>query len=222
MRRELGDERARYGRKDGNERLRDVLAWPGIHRFATGVILVILVGALLIAAVQGSFENLRNLAVGDCLYVPTAAALDPTSTRPIGDAAAVELIVVAGGAQKAGCTASHGHEVSAIVIGPDPSLPPASGIGTLFDRSAINRLMLPLCEAVFADYVGHSLVGSAFVTFPAVPEAPEWIAGGRRTICLVARDDGGLSRRWGTPRRSRRRQDRHRGRDTSRVPRPAA
>ena len=190
MRRELGDERKRYGRKTFREQLGDAIAWPGSHQFAAGVIAVVVVGALLIAYASGHFEDPRTLTVGNCLYVPTAAALDPTSTRPIGDAAAVELIVVAGGAQKAGCTASHGHEVSAILSGPEPSLPRASGIGTLFDRDAIHRLMQPLCEAAFADYVGHSLVGSAFVTFPAVPEAPQWIAGGRRTICLVARNDG--------------------------------
>lgn len=190
MHRELGDERARYGRKGLGERVEDAIAWPGSHRFATGVIVVVVVGALLIAAAQGRFERPRDLAAGDCLYVPTAAALDPISTRPIGDAGAVELVVVAGGAQKAGCGASHGHEVSAIVTGPDPSLPRETGIGTIFDRDAIHRLTRPLCEAAFAGYVGHSLDGSAFVTFPAVPEAPEWIAGGRRTICLVARNDG--------------------------------
>lgn len=189
MVRELGDERRRYGRKDVREQLGDAVAWPGSHRFATGVILVVLVGALLIAAAQGRFVDSRNLAVGDCLYVPTASALDPTSTRPVGDATAAELILVTGGAQLAGCTASHGHEVSAVLIGPDPG-PAASGIGALLDRAAIHRLMQPLCEAAFAGYVGHALAGSAFVTFPAVPEAPEWIAGSRRTVCLVVRTDG--------------------------------
>lgn len=189
MHRELGDERTRYGRKTLREQVEDALAWPGSHRFATGVLLVILVGAVLIAIASGQPQDPRNLAVGDCLYVPTAAALDPTSTRPIGDATAVELVVVAGGAQKAGCGASHGHEVSAIVTGPDPS-PRASGIGTLFDRDAIHRITRPMCEAAFEGYVGHALEGSAYVTFPVVPEAPEWIAGGRQTICLVARNDG--------------------------------
>lgn len=189
MHRELGDERTRYGRKDLREQLGDAIGWPASHRFATGIIVVVILGALLISLSQGRFEDPRSLAVGDCLYVPTAAALDPTSTRPIGDAAAVELIVVAGVAQKAGCTASHGHEVSAIVTGPEPS-PRGTGIGTLFDRDAIHRLARPLCESAFAAYVGRALDGSAFVTFPVVPDAAEWVAGGRRTICLVARNDG--------------------------------
>jgi hypothetical protein len=190
MQRELGDERARYGRKTFREQVDDVIAWPGTHRFATGIILVVVAGAVLISAVRGRFEDPANLAVGDCLYIPTAAAQDPTATRPIGEAAAVELVVVAGGAQKASCTASHGHEISAILTGPDPGTPRPSGIGALFDRDAIHRLTQPLCEAAFAGYVGHTLGGSSFVTYPVVPEAPEWIAGGRRTICLVARNDG--------------------------------
>ena len=189
MQRQLGDERARYGRKSLREHAADVIAWPGSHRFATGIILVVVAGAILISAVRGRFEDPGNLAVGDCLYVPTAAAQDPTATRPIGAAAAVELVVVAGGAQKAACTASHGHEVSAILTGPDPG-PRPSGIGVAFDRDAIHRLMQPQCEAAFEGYVGHALAGSSFVTYPAVPEAPEWIADGRRTLCLVARNDG--------------------------------
>jgi hypothetical protein len=189
MHRELGDERARYGRKGLREQLDDALAWPGGYRFAAGVVAVVVLGAVLIALISGRAVDPRNLAAGDCLYVPTAAALDPTATRPIGAEADVELLVVGGEAQKAACTASHGHEVSAILIGSDPG-PRASGIGTVFDRDAVHRLMQPLCEAAFADYVGHSLDGSPFVTFAAVPEAPAWIAGGRRTICLVARDDG--------------------------------
>lgn len=182
MPRELGDERSRYGRRSLREQVDDALAWPASHRLATGVILVVVVGALLLSVGSGRFANPDSLAVGDCLYVPTAAAKDPVSTRPIGDAAAVELIVVAGGAQEAGCTASHGHEVSAIVTGPAASAP--------VDRDAIHTLTRPLCEAAFPDYVGHPLAGSRFVTFPVVPEAPVWTAAGRRTICLVARNDG--------------------------------
>jgi hypothetical protein len=189
MHRELGDERARYGRKSLREVLDDALAWPGSHRFAAGVIAIVVVGAILIALISGRAEDARNLAVGDCLYVPTAAALDPTATRPIGAEGDVELLVMGGGAQKAGCGASHGHEVSAILTGPEPG-PRASGIGTAFDRDAIHRLMQPLCEAAFEGYVGRPLQGSALVTFPVVPEAPAWLAGARRTICLVARNDG--------------------------------
>lgn len=189
MHRELGDERARYGRKTWREQLDDAIAWPGTHRFASGIILAVVVGALLLSAARGRTSSLGDLRVGDCLYIPTAAALDPVSTRPIGDSAAVEDVVVAGGAQEASCSASHGHEVAAILTGPDPGAG-ASGTPGLVDRDAIHRLTRPLCEAAFPGYVGHALAGSVYEVDPVVPDASTWVAGGRRTVCLVARIDG--------------------------------
>jgi len=192
MHRELGDERSRYGRKSWRERIDDALAWPGIHRGATAIILIVFGGAVALSILSGRGVDRRHLAVGDCLYVPTAAARDPSTTRPIGEAAPVEEVVVAGGAQRTGCTASHGHEVSAILTGPEPTARPIGEIGTLFDRDAIHRLMQPLCEAAFAAYVGRDRAGSVYVTFPVVPEVTAWIAEARSTVCLVARSDG----RW--------------------------
>jgi hypothetical protein len=189
MHRELGDERRRYGRKSLSEQIDDALAWPGSHLAATGVILAIVIGAALLYVATARPVDPRQLAVGECLYVPTDAAKDPTTSRPIGEPGVVEDVIVRLGAERAECTASHGHEVSAIVTGPEPS-PRETGIGTRFDRDAIHRLMQPACDAAFAGYVGRPLAGSVYVTFPAVPEAPEWIADGRRTVCLVARADG--------------------------------
>lgn len=189
MHRELGDERTRYGRRSWREQLDDAIAWPGSHRFAAGIIIGVIVGALLLSATRGRPTSRGDLEVGDCLYVPTAAAQDPVSTRPIGDASAAEDVVVAGGAQEASCTASHGHEVAAIVTGPDAGAAASAAPG-LFDRDAIHRLTKPMCEAAFPGYVGHALAGSVYETYPIVPEAPAWIANGRRTVCLVARVDG--------------------------------
>jgi hypothetical protein len=187
--RELGDERARYGRKSLAERLDDALAWPANHRAATAVLLVIIGGGALLYVATARPVDPRDLAIGDCLYVPTEAAKDPTSARPIGESGAVEDVIVRLGALRAGCTASHGHEVSAVVTGPEPSSS-ATGIGALFDRDAIRRQTQPLCDAAFPGFVGHALAGSIYVTFPVAPETAEWIAGGRRTVCLVARADG--------------------------------
>lgn len=189
MRRELGDERKRYGRKSLREQLEDAIAWPGNHRSATGVILVVIAGALLLVAVRGGATSLRGLAVGDCLYIPTAAAQDPLSLRPIGEAPAVEEVLITAGAEEAACTASHGHEVAAIVVLPDPSR--ATGeIGQLFDRDAIRRQAQPLCDAAVEAYLGHALADSTFVAFPVAPEPKAWVDGGRQTVCLVARRDG--------------------------------
>lgn len=189
MHRELGDERSRYGRKSWRETIDDALAWPGTHRGATAIVLLVLGGAVALALLTGRGIDRRDLAVGECLYVPTAAARDPVSTRPIGEAEPVEEVVVAGGAQRTDCTASHGHEVTAIVLDPEPSRA-AGEIGTLLDRDGLHRLTQPSCDAAFAAYVGHELAGSRYATFPVVPEPQAWIAEGRRTVCLVARRDG--------------------------------
>lgn len=195
MPRELGDERARYGRKSLRERLEDSIAWPSEHPFATGVIVIVVAGALLLASLRGRSASVADLAVGDCLFVPTAAARDDANPRPIGEEPVVLDVLLTGGAQQAACTASHGHEVSAIVTPASPTLP-SLGPGempTVLDGPAMRALTAPLCEDAFEAYVGRPLDGSRYVTFPVVPGADgaaAWITGGRRTVCLVARADG--------------------------------
>ena len=194
MPRELGDERARYGKKGLRERLEDVIAWPVEHRFATGVIVIVVAGALLLASLRGRAATLADLAVGDCLFVPTAAARDDASSRPIGEEPVVLDFLLTGGAERAACTASHGHEVSAIVTPTLPTVPTrAPGeMSNLLDEAAMRALTAPLCEDAFEAYVGRPLDESRYVTFPVVPGvdgAAAWIAGGRRTACLVARAD---------------------------------
>ena len=192
MPRELGDERARYGQRSLRERLDDVIAWPASHHFATVVILVVVVGALLLAAARGLSVNLRDLAVGNCLYVPTAAALDAGSARPIGEAAVVVSVLLTDGAERTACTASHGHEVSAIVTPALPTRAPGE-MGELLDEAVMRAMTAPLCEQAFEAYVRRSLGESRYVTFPVVPGADgaaAWVRGGQRTVCLVARADG--------------------------------
>lgn len=189
MHRELGDERARYGRRSLREQLDDVVAWPASHRTATAIILLVFGGGALLYLAGGRHIDRRDMAVGDCLYAQTAAAQDPVSTRPIGEPRAVEEVVVAGGAQRTECSASHGHEVAAIVAGPEPSIVPGE-LPQLLDLDEIHRGAQPLCEAAFAGYVGRELVGSRYLVFPIAPGPEAWVAEGRRTICLLARADG--------------------------------
>ncbi len=191
MHRELGDERARYGRRSLREQVGDLITWPRSHPFASVVILVVVAGVFLPSALRGRLVGLGELAVGDCLFVRTAAAQELSSTRPIGDAAAVEQVILTAGAEKAGCSASHGHEVSSIATLPAPSLVPGV-LGVMLDRELIRRTTQPLCDAAFAGYVGHALTGWMYVTFPVAPEPAAWLDAGRQTVCLVARSDG----RW--------------------------
>jgi hypothetical protein len=174
MPRELGDERSRYGRRSLREQIDEVITWPANHRFATGIILVVIVGAVLLSVTAGIFRDPRELAVGDCLFVRTGTA--PDDARPIGDPKTVESAVIAGGAETAGCGSSHGHEVSALI-----------DLASLGDVPSDAETA---CAQAFPAFVGHALDGSRYITLAAVPTAEAQAAGAKQAICLVARDDG--------------------------------
>lgn len=172
--RRLGDERARYGRKRPREQVDDVVGWIRAHRIATLVaVLFFAVGALLWAA-RGSQVEIGELAVGDCLYVRAVA--DQTSDRPIGQPHDVAGALLDDGAERASCTASHGHEVSAVL-----------DLTRLHYTLAESQVA---CEDVFDTYVGHEPAGSIYAAFPALPDDGAQAAGQHVGVCLVARADG--------------------------------
>jgi hypothetical protein len=175
MSRRLGDERARYGRKSPRERLEDILAWPDQHRVAALVLLIIVVGALLLVATRGAIVRSEDLAVGDCLFVRTDTGQE--GVRPIGDDTAVVRTLLDGRVEKASCTASHGHEVSA-VVDVEPLRDPRTEAEDL-------------CRQAFEPYVGRPELGSVYGTFAAVPTPQAQAAGASLAFCLVARADGG-------------------------------
>jgi hypothetical protein len=184
MSRQVGAERARYGRKGLREQLGDLVAWPAAHPVATIALLFFLVVGSLFFGSRALGVRADDLRVGDCVFVRTEAAQE--AQRPIGEPAVVSSVLLAGGAERAACDASHGHEVSAIVV-------PGGDIAGTPDPTTIKAATAPLCAAAFPGYVGHALEGSAFTTFPVVPDASavaNWVGGGRRTVCLVARTDG--------------------------------
>ncbi len=177
--RQVGDERARYGRKSVGERLDDL--WDTLARYRlwlVGAAVVMAIGAWF--AVMSRNVTVDRLAVGDCLYIPTTAADDPTTTAPIGVERDVEAALFGGGAEAAGCSSSHGHEVSALI-------PLATAATTQADaRTAVQAT----CDAAFAAFVAHGIAGSQFATFAAVPTPDQWDSGERTAVCLVARADG--------------------------------
>jgi hypothetical protein len=181
MSRQVGDERARYGTKSVRERLDDL--WQPIGRHPWWVVAVLAVAAI------GTWLTLvsrpvpvAEIRAGDCLYVPTAAV---GTDQPIGEPADVERVLLAGGAQEAGCTASHGHEVSAVVA---LGFPVASG--QTVTPQTLRLTAQAQCDAAFAVYVGHPLEGSRYRTFAALPTSEAFSGGSRTGFCLVARADG--------------------------------
>jgi hypothetical protein len=174
MPRELGDERTRYGRKSLRERAEDFLNWPGEHPILTGVILVFVVVGILLSVSRGLLVAPQDLAVGDCLFVRTGTA--PDDARPIGDDRAATEAVLAGRMEQTSCSASHGHEVSALV-----------DLTTLAYPTSESQVR---CRDAFAGFVGRALEGSRYVTFAVNPAAGATGDGKDVGVCLVARADG--------------------------------
>ena len=129
------------------------------------------VGGILWAT-RGTSLDPADLGVGDCLYVRTSASQDVD--HPIGTADEVASVLLAGGAERASCDASHGHEVSFVL---DLTIGRTTGL----DLD---------CRAAFAGYVGHALDGSRYTTFRVLPTGTQQSAAAKAGVCLIARADG--------------------------------
>lgn len=181
MSREIGDERRRYSRRSLRDRVIEVIDWLKGHPAAASVLALFLgvVAIQLLAPARSALPS--DLHVGDCLYIRTPQSMDVgPGARPIGDVVTVEGVLMGGGAEQAGCNTSHGHEVSALL----DLVTPSEGFGGSGDP------VTKACVEAFAGYVGHSLDGSIYETFAAVPTPNEIAAGADGAICLVARRDG--------------------------------
>jgi hypothetical protein len=176
--REIGDERQRYSRRSLLDRLIEIVDWLKAHPAAT-VVLALFLGVVAIQVVAPARSALPgNLRVGDCLYVRTPSSMDMgPGARPIGDASTVAGVLMGGGAEQAGCDASHGHEVSAIIDLAAVVGDPGDPVGHA-------------CATAFGAYVGYALDGSIYETFAARPTQAQQAAGLSVGVCLVARRDG--------------------------------
>jgi hypothetical protein len=182
--RQVGDERARYGRKSPGERLEDLRETLSRFRlWIVAIAVLIAIGAWF--ALISRHVTVDRLEAGECLFIPTSSADDPTSSRPIGTEPEVEQVLFAGGAEDASCTASHGHEV---MVADSVAAQLPAGEPVTQDR--LRLVTQTNCTSLFQLYVGHPHEGSAFVTFAAVPTLDQWNAGDHIGVCLVARADG--------------------------------
>lgn len=173
-------ERDRYPRMTLRDRLEELVDWVRGNRLVVlGLVIVAsyVVTQLILPPPSVGPEDLR---VGDCLYVRTSATSDlAPGVRPIGERASVGASLLGGGADRASCGASHGHEVSAVIdLQEQPSTSP------------LNLGLDQACQGVFGSYVGLDLASSMYETFAVVPDDSHWAAGLHRAICLVARSDG--------------------------------
>ncbi len=179
-------ERDRYQRASLAEQLGDLLGWFRSHPLIAAVVLIVVGGWLLQILAPQRPTRPPDLAVGDCLFARTLDAnLIGPDARPIGEPSAVEAIVMAGGAERAPCDGSHGHEVSAIVPLADLSISTSGNV-----RASLRAIVQAKCDAEFVGYVGAPAGASIYGSFAAVPAEAGWRAGERTGLCLVARKDG--------------------------------
>ncbi|MEO8208735.1 MAG: septum formation family protein [Chloroflexota bacterium] len=171
----------RYRRASLREQLGDVVGWFRSHPVAAIAVLVL--GAGYVAQFVSPQRPTRptDLFVGECLFARTGAVNDTQAgARPIGGPSDVGPLVLAGAAEYAPCSSSHGHEVLAVI----PLTTPA---GAYENQLAAVQVA---CEAGFEPYVGALESASRYETFAVVPTVDDWSAGERTGLCLLARKDG--------------------------------
>jgi hypothetical protein len=179
-------ENDRYQRASLGEHLGDLLGWLRSHRFVSVVLLLFAVGWLAQIVAPQRPTGPTDLAVGHCLFARTSDAnLVGPGVRPIGLPVAVEAVVMVGGAERAPCDGSHGHEVSTIVPLADLPVPSSGDV-----IASLRALVQPKCDAEFDGFVGAPAGASIHETFAAVPNEAGWRSGERTGLCLVVRVDG--------------------------------
>ena len=174
----------RYKRASRREQLADELRVLARSPRVLLVLFILFGGWLFLRLTTPTLVRLEDLAVGNCLHVPTSANDDVTAVRPIGEAAEVSIVMAGQGAAIAPCTASHSHEVLAVFTDADSP-------GTAFPGdSVLQGRHVAECNAAFAGYVGHPVDMSAFA-LTIVAQQIDGGEGGRRAgACLVSDSAG--------------------------------
>lgn len=178
-------EREKYGRASLREQLAGEVAALLDNTPLVILITVIVGGWLVLTFTRPETLAVGELTAGDCLYIRAADAdTDPGGGRPIGsDAAAVDALFRSG-AERAGCDASHSHEVAEAWVLDDPLVAPYPGQAALTGREQAR------CEAAFERHVGRASAGSTLALTVAVPPEGAWDEGARVGACLVSARDG--------------------------------
>jgi len=178
-------EREKYGRASIAEQLGGELAVLRRNTPLLALIAALIGGWLILTLSEPPTVRVGEARAGDCLYVHALDAdTDNPTGRPIGSDGAVISALFRGGAERAGCDASHSHEVADAWVLDDPLVAAYPGQGELTRREQAR------CEAAFEAYVGRPTDGSTLALTVAVPPPAEWEDGLRVAVCLVGNRDG--------------------------------
>lgn len=174
-------ERDRYRRASLGERLGGELAALRRHPGVMAIIAVVFGGWLVLVVTSPRNVRADVLLVGDCLYIPNPTANKDTPGVPtIGQPSDVADQLLGQGAERASCTASHGHEVLRAWSYAEPA-------GVAYPGAS---RLAATCDAGFPGFIGHPIEGSEFAISLAAPTQPQWDRGARIGVCLVNRADG--------------------------------
>lgn len=138
---------------------------PSLLRVALVVAGVVAVVVLAFAALRGSSRSApENLAVGDCIDIPTSASI-----------AAVPRL---------SCTESHGGEVFHVFDAP--------GTAAAYPSDPEwGELIYPVCDPAFEAYTGTAVETRTDIDYVYfVPTADRWADGDRRVTCFIKSLDG--------------------------------
>jgi hypothetical protein len=177
-------EREKYPRASLGEQLAGELRALRRHPGVLLVALLVVGGGAVLLITRPPVVRVQDLAAGDCLYIRAADASEEPPGSRIGTDGAVVEALYREGAERAGCDASHSHEVIDAWSFEERAVDEYPGAAALRDRS------VAACRSAFEAYVGRPADGSAFGFVLAVPSNEYWDDGMRAAACLLERRDG--------------------------------
>lgn len=173
-------ERERYSHASVAEQLADGIAGLRRNRTLLGVLGVIVLGLLALIVLRPTVVRWEELAAGDCIYVRATGSQD-IDARPIGTDDAIRARLRGSGAELAGCTLSHSHEVVAIV--------PVGDVGGAYPgQAALTDAATGACERALAARGVDPSVVEPLVVPP--DEARFEAMAAPHAVCLAQRRDG--------------------------------
>ena len=184
-------ESDRYPKATLRQQAEDFVGWFPAHRNGTAAI-VIVVGLLVLwRLITPGIVRLDELRPGDCLFVRTTSARSPLDPGP-GDPRSVRGVILADGAERAPCDASHTHEVSGLVDLDDHDDAAAAGAPPAYDPVALLAQAEDACAGQLPGYLGlpPGATSAAWVGFAVIPDKRLWERGARVAACLVSSADG--------------------------------
>lgn len=178
-------ERERYRRASWAEQATDAIDGLRSHPGVVAFLLIAVAGWAFLVFTTPQALRVGELRPGDCVYIHAADA-EPgvPGARQTGSDGGVVAALYAEGAERAGCDASHGHEVIATLVAPESQGTPYPG------ATALAAAHAAACDAAFADRVGGTAADQGLAMIVAVPPPGSWDDGQRTVVCLAGRADG--------------------------------